>query len=527
MFIFFLSLGRHIEMVLRHRNLQAGAALARLLPEWAERLDDGEYETIPASDLVEGDTIRVKAGEAFPADGVVRSGATEVDEALLTGESRPVARAAGEEVIAGTINLAQPVDVEVTAAGQETTVSALGRLLLLAQSRREATGGLPAWLVPTFIVAVLAIAIGTWFGWQYVDPDKAFPAMLSVLVASCPCALSLALPVVHAAASRRLLDEGVLLTNGDSLATLTTITRAVFDKTGTLTRGRPEITATECNPQRDVAAEDCLAIAGALEAASAHPLAHAFMTRAQARPPVADNVEIHPARGLSGTVRGKSWRIGKKAFVMPGQGEGQDDVIWLGDEHGWVARFQVQDALRDGAQDAVRELQASGIGTAILSGDAEAAVRDVAERLGIDEWSARQTPEMKLTRLQQLREEGGRVLMVGDGVNDAPVLAAADVSMTVKGGAELAHSTADMILTGESLGLLLRARRIATRTRQLIRQNLTWAVLYNTSVMPLAVSGILKPWMAALGMSLSSLLVVANAARLVREGRQSPGGDPS
>jgi Cu2+-exporting ATPase len=527
MFIFFLSLGRHIEMILRHRNLQAGAALARLLPEWAERIRDGERETIPASDLDEGDRIRVKAGEAFPADGVLASGATEVDEALLTGESRPVARGAGEAVIAGTINLSQPVEVEVTAAGQETTVSALGRLLLLAQSRREASSGLPRGLVPAFIVAVLLIAAGTWFGWQFVAPDKAFPAMLSVLVASCPCALSLALPVVHAAASRRLLDEGILLTSGDSLNALNGITAAVFDKTGTLTRGRPEITAIELNPDRGLSEHDSLAVAAALEAASAHPIAHAFQARMESAPPVAEEVEIHPARGISGTVRGVTWRIGRKDFVLQEGSAGEDDVIWLGDARGWVARFRVQDALRDEARETVAGLQAQGIATAILSGDSEEAVRDVADRLGIAERFARQSPEMKLAHLERMREAGARVLMVGDGVNDAPVLAAADVSMTVKGGAELAHSTADLILTGDSLGLVLGARRIAARTRQLIRQNLTWAVLYNTSVMPLAVSGALKPWMAALGMSLSSLLVVANAARLVREGRQGRGGNSS
>ena len=527
MFIFFLSLGRHIEMVLRHRNLQAGAALARLLPEWAERILPGGRETIPATDLDTGDRIRVRVGEAFPADGRIREGATEVDEALLTGESNAIARAVGDDVIAGTINLAQPVEVEVIAAGQETTVSSLGRLLLLAQSRRGAEGGLPPWLVPVFITAVLLIAASTWFVWQALDPSKAFPAMLSVLVASCPCALSLALPVVHAAASRRLLDEGVLLTRGESVQDLDHVDTVVFDKTGTLTRGVPEIVAVHINPEREgLGAERALAIACALEARSAHPIAHAFLSaHGEGRIPPAENVEVFPAEGLAGGVEGTTWRIGTSRFATGGP-QPEDDAIWLSDDRGWAARFELRDALREGAVETVRTLQHEGVATAILSGDGARAVDAVAVRLGIEDRSARQTPAMKLEWLQRRRQEGSRVLMVGDGVNDAPVLAAADVSMTVKGGAELANSTADMILTSDSLALVLRARQVATRTRQLIRQNLSWAVLYNASVMPLAVSGLLKPWMAALGMSLSSLLVVANAARLVNERKREVGDLP-
>jgi Cu2+-exporting ATPase len=527
MFIFFLSLGRHIEMILRHRNLQASAALARLLPEWAERITGQGHETIPATDLEDGDLIRIKVGETFPADGRIRCGATEVDEALLTGESNAIPREAGDEVIAGTINLSQPVEVEVTAAGQETTVSSLGRLLLLAQSRRETDGGLPVWLVPTFIVAVLLIAAGTWIAWNALDPSKAFPAMLSVLVASCPCALSLALPVVHAAASRRLLDEGVLLTRGESVQELNLIDTAVFDKTGTLTRGVPEIVDTRINPERpELEADELLGIACALESRSAHPIAHAFQAAsAEIAVPGAQDVNVVPARGLEGRVHGRTWRIGTPEFTRQDGAPEDNASIWLADEAGWAARFTLRDSLREGALETIGTLQAQGIETAILSGDGEEPVAEVANRLGIDNWASRQSPEMKLERLQKLRKEGHKVLMVGDGVNDAPVLAAADVSMTVKGGAELANSTADMILTAESLSLLVRARSIAGRTRQLIRQNLTWAILYNTSVMPLAVSGMLKPWMAALGMSLSSLLVVANAARLVREKNTGHGGN--
>jgi Cu2+-exporting ATPase len=534
MFIFFLSLGRHMEMMLRHRNLQAGAALARLLPEWAERIRDGQRETVPASDLETGDQVLVRVGESFPADGHICAGCTEVDEALLTGESRPMTRGAGDHVIAGTINLLQPVELEVTASGQDTALSSMGRLLLRAQATRPATHSLPAWLVPAFIGVVLAVAAATWLGWRHLGDPRAFSAMLAVLVASCPCALSLALPVVHAAASRRLLDEGILLTRGDALHALNEVDTVVFDKTGTLTQGAPEIAAVELNPKRedlgraDLERNRILSIAAAIEAASAHPIAHAFISAFAAaerslppnltEPRLDGPVLVSPGRGLEAPIDGVTWRIGTAEFTGALDGGAEDDAVWMSDRAGWAARFELRDALRAGAVETAERLRQAGMDLHILSGDGRDAVEAVAERLRIPQFLARQTPAMKLDALQALRAAGRRTLMVGDGVNDAPVLAAADVSMTVKGGAELANSTADLILTGESLGLVMIARDIARRARQLIRQNLGWAVLYNASVMPLAISGMLKPWMAALGMSLSSLLVVANAARLVREG---------
>jgi Cu2+-exporting ATPase len=521
MFIFFLSLGRHVEMMLRHRNLQAGTALARLLPEWAERITSGGRETVPSSDLVDGDRILVRVGESFPADGQIQDGATDVDEALLTGESRAVSRRGGDAVIAGTINLSQPVEVEVTASGQETTISSLGRLLLLAQSKRPSSSSIPPWLVPIFIVAVLLIAGGTWVGWQFVDPGHAFSAMLSVLVASCPCALSLALPVVYAAASHRLLDQGILLTRGEALQALSRIDSVVFDKTGTLTRGVPEITNVEVNPARSsFSADQAIGIAAAIEASSAHPIARAFQQAADQSVAgslrKAEGIKVHPARGLEGNLDGVKWKIGKAEYAAAAGGVSGDDSIWLADPRGWVARFELQDSLRKDAESTVVRLDRAGMTVTMLSGDSREAVDDIADRLHIIDRHARQSPEMKLEKLEAMRQDGRHVLMIGDGVNDAPVLAAADVSMTVKGGAELANSAADMILTSDSLGLVSTAIETARRTRQLVRQNLTWAVIYNASVMPLAVSGMLKPWMAALGMSLSSLLVVANASRLVR-----------
>jgi Cu2+-exporting ATPase len=298
----------------------------------------------------------------------------------------------------------------------------------------------------------------------------------------------------------------------------------VFDKTGTLTRGIPQIQAVHLNPQRlEFSREQVMQIAAAIEASSAHPLSRAFA-----------EVEIHsPAKaqrsvagqGMEAEVEGRMWRIGQAGFVDNNMSGSKPDGVWLGDENGWLACFELGDALRQGATGTIADLKTAGLTVLILSGDSEEAVGKVAGELGIENWRARQTPEMKLQALEDLREQGHIVLMVGDGVNDAPVLAAADVSMTVKGGAELANSAADLILTSESLDLVNRVRAISVRTRDLIRQNLAWAVLYNASVVPLAMSGILKPWMAALGMSLSSLVVVANAVRLVRNKEQPATSD--
>jgi Cu2+-exporting ATPase len=366
----------------------------------------------------------------------------------------------------------------------------------------------------------LLLAGGTWLAWQWFDPGRAFSAMLSVLVASCPCALSLALPVVYAAASRRLLDDGILLTRGEALEALVHVDSVVFDKTGTLTTGAPEITTVDINPARSsYRPEQAVRIAAAIEASSAHPIARAFRHGTEETAPgrsiKAENVRVHPACGLEGRIEGTLWKIGKAEFAINGEAE-NDDCIWLADPESWVARIKLQDSLRQDTQSTVEQLKRAGMKITILSGDSQDAVDRVADRLLIEDRHARQSPEMKLGKLEAMRQAGRQVLMIGDGVNDAPVLAAANVSMTVKGGAELANSAADMILTSDSLNLVTKAMETARRAQQLVRQNLTWAVLYNASVMPLAVSGMLKPWMAAVGMSLSSLLVVANASRLVR-----------
>jgi len=368
---------------------------------------------------------------------------------------------------------------------------------------------------------VLLAALATWLFWHFQQADQALPAMLAVLVASCPCALSLALPAVYSAASQGLLMQGILLTRGDALRTLTHIDTVVFDKTGTLTRGYPTLVRTRLNPARtDIDATRALAVVAAIEAHSLHPVARAF--RASPAPFDASEVQSWPGQGLEGRVDGISWRIGQAGFAGVADQAGSPDPpvdpiwseIWLADPAGWCARFELSDTLREGGKQTIAALSQAKIQLHLCSGDSAEAATAVAARLGIRDVLWRQSPAMKLAFIRDLQHQGHTVLMVGDGINDGPVLAAADVSMTVKGASELANSAADLILTGDSLALLGQALRVAQKASKLVRQNMVWALVYNASVLPLAMSGALQPWMAAAGMSLSSLLVVANAARL-------------
>jgi Cu2+-exporting ATPase len=517
MFVFFLSAARYVQLVQRHRNLQSGAALARLLPEWAQRIVDGQLETVLLGDLAPGDRVRVRPGEPFPADGIIETGLTQVDESLLTGESRWLHRGPGEPVVGGSVNQTQAVDVRVTATGQGSTVSALGRLLLQARGSSGRAATLAERTAGWFVGAVLVIAAVTGVVWAYQDASRVLPTVLAVLVVSCPCALSLAFPAALAAAGRNLLQQGTLLTRSDALESLIKADIAVFDKTGTLTEGRPQLAGVVINadhPRADGQSEtSVLAIAAALESHSAHPLASAF--RSVASGLTAENVADHRHLGLEGHVEGHAWRIGSAVHAGFEAGSSVDDgSVWLADEDGWLARFAVQDRIREGGSQLVEELASRGVEVCIASGDAAPAVARVARKLGVEDFRAGLSPEEKMDLVQSLQRSGRTVLMVGDGVNDGPVLASADVSMTVKGATELANSAADLILTEPSLAGVWNAIDLAGEARRTVRQNMAWAIGYNTLALPLAVAGLLQPWMAALGMSASSLLVVANSARL-------------
>lgn len=517
MFIFFLSLGRYAELAIRHRNLQTGLALARLLPEWAELIRDGQTEQVPATDLRTADRVRVRAGRTFPADGQLISGSTEVNEALLTGESRPVAKHVGDIVIAGSINQTQACEVKVTRDPDDSTVSLMGRMLLKSQTHRSRYTRLSERYAGWFVAVVLVVAGVTAAWWLKHDIAMLFPATLAVLVISCPCALSLATPAAIASSSRALLELGVLLTRGAALEILSSVDTIVFDKTGTLTTGSPSIVNTVLNPHRDTYdRENVLRIAAALEADSSHPVSKAFAD-IQASHGVASDV-THHGNGVEGRVGNTWYRLGNATFARLDETQFADDDggLWLCDESGWIARFDLDDGLRDATVDTISALRARGLELIILSGDHRQPVASVAARTGINSWYAEQNPKMKMEYLAALQAEGKTVLMVGDGINDAPVLATANVSMTVSGASELANSAADFILTSKSLKYISNAFEIGDKTQTVIRQNLLWALAYNLLAVPFAAAGYILPWMAALGMSLSSLLVVLNSGRLAR-----------
>jgi len=527
MFTFFLLVGRYVEAALRQASGRERDAWARLLPDGVTRITAETEERITPDELTAGDRVRVLPGERIPADGVILSGRTEVDESLLTGESAPQLRAPGDPLIAGTLNTSGSLEMRVNRAGQDSTLAAAARLLERAQASRpriaDAADRVAAW----FVGGVLLIAVCVAVYWLRHDAARAFPAVLAVLVVTCPCALSLATPAALAAATTRLARSGLLVTRGRAIETLARVQHVIFDKTGTLTRGVPRIDELRIL-SRHATPERCLAIAAALERRSEHPVARAFAAIDPA-PDVSD-VTTEPGCGVEGRAGGVLYRIGRTDYVQDiaeigpaGRVVPDDDArttLILGDTSGPLAAFFLADRLREDAPAALQALRALGLETSIASGDRAAVVARVARRLdGIDA-RAGASAQDKLALVRALQARGRVVAMVGDGVNDAPVLAGADVSVAIGSGTDLAKVSADLVMPGAGLAPLAHGIEIARRTLRIVRENLAWAVLYNTVAVPLAASGRLAPWMAALGMSCSSLLVVANALRLLRAQRE-------
>ncbi|WP_435103208.1 heavy metal translocating P-type ATPase [Arhodomonas sp. AD133] len=521
MFIFFLTVARFLEMTARHRANRGLETLAGLLPSTAVRVVDGVSERVAASELRAGDRVRVAAGEAVPADGRILEGHTHLDESMLTGEYRARSRAPGDAISAGTVNAGNAVEMRIERLADDTLLASIVRLLEQAQSRRPAITQLADRIARHFVTAVLIAAAATGVVWWHLEPSRAFEIVLAVLVISCPCALSLATPAALVSATGRLARQGVLVAHPGALETLARADRVVLDKTGTLTRGR--ITIQRIDDRQGLGEAQCARLAAALEAHSAHPLAAAF--RAWHDGLEANAVVEHRGDGVEGMIAGQRLRLGRPAWVAalsrteaPSQSEAHT-LVALGDETGIIASFALADELRQGAAEAVAGLASEGLHVEIASGDAESAVATVANAAGVDDWYSSMRPADKLTHIDALQARDHRVVMVGDGVNDAPVLAGADVAVAIGAGSALARANADLILLSEDLATLGEARRVARRSVATIRQNLAWAACYNVAALPLAASGVLAPWLAAIGMSLSSLVVVGNALRLARDAR--------
>ena len=521
MFVFLLLTGRFLEMNARRRAGAAVEELVKLIPAAATRLPNWparDEEQVPVARLAVGDHVLVRPGETLPADGMVIEGDSAVSEALLTGESLPVSKGVHTRVVGGSLNQASPLVVRVERLGADTRLAAIVRLLDRAQSEKPRIGQLADRAAAWFVGLLLLITAVVGLAWYLIDPSKALWIVVSILVVTCPCALGLATPAALTTATGRLTRLGLLTTRGHALETLAHATDLVFDKTGTLTHGR--LSVRRVVPLDGRSEAEAGAIAAALEAGSEHPIAKAL--REVATPTAtASLIRNTPGRGVEGHINGHIYRLGSPRFVAgggtppaPPESDGSTSWVALAGESGLIAWFALADTLRADAPAALAALRQLGLRVHLLSGDAEAAVMHAAHQLGIADWHAGALPEDKLAYVKALQHEGRIVAMVGDGINDAPVLAGAQVSIAMGEGADVAQAAADLVMLGSRLGILADGVALARKTQRIIRQNLGWALAYNLVAIPAAALGHVTPWIAGIGMSASSLLVVLNALRL-------------
>ena len=542
MFVAFLLLARYLELRVRQASRSGAEMLARQLPATCERLraEGGAGERVPVARLRAGDLIRVKAGEVVPADATVVAGASELDESMLTGESRPVPRGIGDPVLAGCFNTTSPLELRVSKVGAATRLAEIVAVLdrALAEKPRLATVAdrVAGWFVGILLV-LAALAGAVW--WAWIDPSRALLVTVAVLVVSCPCALSLATPAALAAAGAALSRRGLLLTRGHALETLAGVTDVMLDKTGTLTEGR--FALTEILALGDAGADASLQLAAAMERSGEHPIARGIVEAAQAQGLACGAHAVSamrnvPGQGLEAEVDGQRYRLGRREFVAALGTSASTDregistalaasersgatLVWLGSAKGAQAVFVLADIERAQSARLLAALRALGVTCHLVSGDTPATVGWWADHFQIARREGGVTPEGKREYVANLQRAGAVVLAVGDGINDAPVLAQAQVSIAIGSGAPLAQAGADAVLTHGRVAEIANALEMARRTRRVVRQNLGWAFAYNVIAIPLAATGYVTAWMAGIGMSVSSLLVVANAWRLLRSGK--------
>ena len=525
MFVFFLLTGRWLEMRLRERTAGALDEMMNRLPDAVQRRrPGGGFETVAARRLRLDDIVRILPGQAFPADGTITLGDTQVDQSLLTGESRPVPKPVGAQVVAGSHNLSGAVEVRVERVGNDTRFAQIVALMQSAATSKPRLAQLADRLAKPFLIGVLVAAAGAAAFWWSRDPGHALMVAVAVLIVTCPCALSLATPAAMLASAGALARSGVLVRRLQALESLAAVDTVVFDKTGTLTRDALTLQAVQVRPGTTVGR--AMAIAAALGGQSLHPVSRALAFGS----PAASGTEaarVEAVVEVAGQgVRGQlveppgvqgatTVRLGSAEFCgLARRAAGDSYQTFLSDAQGWLASFDLAQDLRPDARATVAALQAAGLTVYLLSGDDQAPAQSVGRQLGIAQVRAGYTPDAKLAFLQDLQARGLRVAMVGDGLNDGPVLAAADVSFAFGRAVPLAQSQADFVVLGEGLTGVTATVMLARRTLRIVRQNLWWALGYNLACVPLAVAGWLPAWLAGLGMAGSSLVVVLNALRL-------------
>lgn len=512
MFAFLLLTGRFLEMRAKRRASETTANLTLLVPMLARiETDTGEQE-VAAKSLQPGQIVLVDPGSQIPADAEILNGSTSIDESMLTGEHLPVLRHPGDTVFAGTTNVESPLRLHVLRPLADARVSEILRAQDDALLEKPRVAILADQLSRYFVAALLLVTLATYLVWLTIEPSKAFWVMLSVLVATCPCALSLATPTALTVATSRLSRSGVLVRRAHVLDTLPKVNRIVFDKTGTLTRG--EIRVTEVTLYGELSESQALAMAAALEAQSEHPIAQAFTQYRQSDIQVTER-KNQVGKGISGDIEQQNWQLGSSAWLAP-EHHNPELCVYLACEQQLVARFTLADPLRDEAKALIEQCKEQGIATTILTGDSSGQAEAVAALLGVETLVKQASPDDKLAYLQERDRAGDICLMIGDGINDAPVLAGAHVSFAMAGGTDIAKNSADGIMLADDLRHILTARHIAGRCRQVIKQNFSWALGYNLIILPLAATGHVSPWIAMIGMSVSSLIVMTNSLRLAR-----------
>ena len=542
MFTFFLLSARYFEIGTRKQTSEATEALLNLKPAIATRLIDysnkksstiEDQENIAVTELNTGDYLLVRPGEVIPADGIIAHGISGINESLITGESLPVTKQVDEPVIGGSTNTENPLIIRINKLGEDSVLSSIQRLIDEAQHTKPAIAQLADRIATWFVSILLTIAAIVAYYWYSVDASQWLEITIATLVVSCPCALSLATPTAITAASGQLAKIGLLPKRAHALETLAHATDFVFDKTGTLTEGKIILEKIILymsidGPENKINEKQALAIAASLEASSEHPIAKAILTANQEALFTVINLSHTTGLGIQGIINGTEWFIGNKEFMQQHSSfsfntntfDNSDlDIaskIYLATKNQCIAIFVLSDSVRAEAKPLIEQLHLQHKKTHLMSGDRFENANDISNQLGIQHCLSNLKPQDKLKKVNALQKKGAIVVMTGDGVNDAPVLAGADLSIAMGKGTQLAAATADMILISNNIENIYHGYIIATKTLRTIKQNLSWALLYNLSAIPAAAMGYVEPWLAAIGMSASSLVVVLNAMRLNR-----------